>query len=62
MIFLKRLFGRSSKPDQTMHGIGPIQTTAEHDLVRARMEAEVLGGKARRAAKVAADAAKEASN
>ena len=60
MTFFKHLFG-SRKPDQELHGEAPVQTSAEQDAVRNRMEVEVLRGKEQRAAKAAADATKEAT-
>ena len=60
MTFLKHLFG-SRKPDQAIRGAAPVQSSVEQDAVRDRMETEVRRGKEQRAAKVAEDAAKEAT-
>jgi len=50
MAFLKRLFQRQEKPKpEAMHGSGPLQTEAEQDAVRGRMEAEMVANRERRA-------------
>ena len=49
MSFFKRLFSKEKKPKvEPMHGIGPIQTEAEKDSTRDRMEAEMAGERERR--------------
>jgi hypothetical protein len=50
MEFLKRLFRRKEKaPIEPMHGTGRIQTEAEQDATRKRMEAEMDSQRERRA-------------
>ena len=56
MTFLKRLFHRQEKPKpEAMHGSGPLQTEAEQDAVRRRMEGDMVGNRERRAAEASED-------
>lgn len=57
MMLLKRLFHRSDKQDQELHGLSQAPAQVDQDAIRVRMETEVTRGKERRAAKIASDAA-----
>jgi DNA repair exonuclease SbcCD ATPase subunit len=48
MTFLKRLFQRQKKITEPMHGIGHVQTEAEQDITRQRMEADMASQRERR--------------
>jgi hypothetical protein len=61
MMLLKRLFHRSDKQDQELHGLAEAPDRGDQDAIRTRMENEVTRGKEQRAAaKDAADAAAKA--
>ena len=51
MSFIGRLFGQKKQAVEPMHGSAPLQTEAEQDAVRARLEQEMASQKARRAEK-----------
>jgi hypothetical protein len=48
MAFLKRLFRRQKKAIEPMHGMGQVQSEAEQDLTRERMEADMAAQRERR--------------
>ena len=49
MEFFKRLFGKQDKPKyESMHGTGELQTQAEQDATRIRMESEMAAERERR--------------
>ena len=48
MTFFKRLFSREKPKVEPMHGIGPLQTEAEKDSTRERMETEMTAERERR--------------
>ena len=53
MTFFKRLFGhKEEKPKiEPMHGSGELQTQAEQDATRGRMESEMAAERERRSGK-----------
>jgi hypothetical protein len=56
MAFLKNLFHRQEKPKpEAMHGSGPLQSEAEHDAVRSRMEGEMVANRERRTGEASED-------
>lgn len=51
MSFINRLFGQKKQAVEPMHGSAPLQTEAEQDAVRERLEQEITSQRARRAEK-----------
>lgn len=52
MMFFRRLFGRKEKPaSEPVHGLPSLQTQAEQDATRERMEAEMDADRERRRAR-----------
>jgi len=57
MSFINRFFGQKKQAVEPMHGSAPLQTEAEQDAVRARLEQEITSQRARRAEKSAVEKA-----
>ena len=59
MNFVKRIFGARGKktltPAEPMRGTGPLQTHAEQEQTRDKMEAEMLAERNKRDAKASED-------
>ncbi len=53
MSFMKRLFTPKKPAVEPMHGSAPLQSEAEQDAVRARLEQEITSQRARRSEKAA---------
>jgi hypothetical protein len=60
MMFFKRLFGRKEKAaSEPVHGLPSLQTQAEQDATRERMEAEMDADRERRNARDASNDAEQ---
>jgi hypothetical protein len=51
MSFITRMFGQKKPTIEPMHGSAPLQSEAEQEAVRDRLEHEIASQKARRAEK-----------
>jgi hypothetical protein len=55
MSFINRLFGQKKQAAEPMHGSAPLQSEAEQDAVRVRLEQEITSQRARRAQKTSVE-------